>query len=61
MLMECWRVEQMADSDLQNFYKSMKAPNNHHLADKHADMYRYKFSKSNSNSAKVQVCKQKLN
>jgi len=30
---------QMADSDLNNWYGSMHASNNHHLQDKHADMY----------------------
>lgn len=29
----------MADSDLNNWYGSMHASNNHHLQDKHADMY----------------------
>ena len=29
----------MANADLNSFYHSMPAHNNHHLQDKHADMY----------------------
>ena len=29
----------MANADLNNFYHSMPAHNNHHLKDKHADRY----------------------